>query len=431
MTAIPLVVDISKFKATGSWIGSLVPAAGYRPEGIGKTYWPPMNAKVKITAPMIPATQYANMKVRLGVSAPPVSFNWNTASGTGTQITPVQNQGPCGSCWAVSSSTAIGDQWAVATKRPAVVLSAMSLTNCTPNEDCVNGGEPADAAQVASVNGILPDSCWPYTCNCQMLSSVPDPKCQGPIAGCDRYFVTPNSWTSAVVLKQGANNPAQSVADVDVPATIELIKTSIMTGGPVVTGFNVPPDFMDPNFPTDPSFIFKSSATDDQSAGWHAVAITGWNVDAQGQLYWIIRNSWGTDWGYGGYFNTYAYPLNNRAWDIPTFSQTSIVAAERARIASIRGPAAAMVLDRDQVTGPSGGVTLWTIDLGRSPKPTANTGGLTLGQIQSALQSTTKKPWVKTLLYILGAVVLVALVYYFWSKSRKSSAATVTTATVA
>lgn len=33
----------------------------------------------------------------------------------------------------------------------------------------------------------------------------------------------------------------------------------------------------------------------------HAIAIVGWGIE-EDQKYWLIRNSWGADWGEGGYF---------------------------------------------------------------------------------------------------------------------------------
>lgn len=38
-------------------------------------------------------------------------------------------------------------------------------------------------------------------------------------------------------------------------------------------------------------------------AGGHAIKIIGWGTDSESNLpYWIVANSWGTDWGEDGFF---------------------------------------------------------------------------------------------------------------------------------
>ena len=43
----------------------------------------------------------------------------------------------------------------------------------------------------------------------------------------------------------------------------------------------------------------------------HIVVLVGWKDDAQIENggYWIVKNSWGTDWGYDGFFNIEYYSL--------------------------------------------------------------------------------------------------------------------------
>ncbi|EYC19985.1 hypothetical protein Y032_0023g813 [Ancylostoma ceylanicum] len=75
----------------------------------------------------------------------------------------------------------------------------------------------------------------------------------------------------------------------------KLIKKEIMTNGPVVASMRVFTDFYSYN-----GGVYVYTGGDDQ--GGHAVKIIGWGKE-RGTPYWLVANSWNTDWGEnGGYF---------------------------------------------------------------------------------------------------------------------------------
>jgi len=75
------------------------------------------------------------------------------------------------------------------------------------------------------------------------------------------------------------------------------IRREIWRWGPVATGMKVYPDFY--------TFDAKNDIYDwdgrGPQVGGHAIVLLGWGEE-RGKKYWIVRNSWGPDWGDGGYF---------------------------------------------------------------------------------------------------------------------------------
>lgn len=348
------VIDVKKLKTSpDNIVATLVPSQQFSAKDIGKKFLPPMTAQTKVKSPIV--TQSGFQMFASQVSSLPSNFVWTSKLGNAKRV---RNQGTCGSCWAVSTSTAIADRYLIATNKlsDSLVLSPMSITDCTQNEDCNTGGFPADAAETVARNGIVPDACWPYSCGCQMMA------CQTP-SNCVTYYVLPNTTKAAIVLKHGVNS-LHSLDDVDIQATIRFIQTEIYTKGPVVTGFSVPSDLQ--SIPSSSSYVYQTKTND--SIGWHAVCIIGWGTDSKG-LYWIIRNSWGTGFGYGGLFNAYAYPLNNIGFDIPLFmGNMNVQKATRARMLSINPNVPRMLLEAAMTPGAYGGVTIFDVD----PKPRKN-----------------------------------------------------------
>ncbi|XP_034230533.1 cathepsin B-like [Thrips palmi] len=68
----------------------------------------------------------------------------------------------------------------------------------------------------------------------------------------------------------------------------------IKTHGPVEASFDVYEDFLSYK-----SGVYRYLAGD--FVGGHAVRILGWGQE-KGVKYWLIANSWNTDWGEKGFF---------------------------------------------------------------------------------------------------------------------------------
>ncbi|KIH48661.1 papain family cysteine protease [Ancylostoma duodenale] len=79
------------------------------------------------------------------------------------------------------------------------------------------------------------------------------------------------------------------------PNNERSIRKEIMTNGPVVASFRVYSDFN----------LYKGGIyihTGGYERGGHAVKVIGWGTE-NGTDYWLIANSWNSDWGEnGGYF---------------------------------------------------------------------------------------------------------------------------------
>jgi hypothetical protein len=72
----------------------------------------------------------------------------------------------------------------------------------------------------------------------------------------------------------------------------------VYTYGPVATGFMVYNDFYSYDAKNE---IYQWDRKSKQIGG-HAVSVIGFGESKAGEKYWLVRNSWGTEWGDKGYF---------------------------------------------------------------------------------------------------------------------------------
>lgn len=195
----------------------------------------------------------------------PASFDMRT----GGFVTPVKDQGGCGSCVAFGTAATIESTIRRIRNNPglAIDLSEAQLFYCyarSQGRNCENGWWVQPAMDAAKT-GLAIEGSYPYTAgdqNCSNLAS---------------------NWQSSAVKISGWHE-IKSIAD---------MKEWLSTRGALVACFTVYNDF----------FAYKSgiyrNVVQNEKPGGHCVSIVGYN-DTEG--YWIAKNSWGQGFGENGFF---------------------------------------------------------------------------------------------------------------------------------
>jgi|WetSurSiteA1Bulk_404760.scaffolds.fasta_scaffold00671_13 C1A family cysteine protease len=211
------------------------------------------------------------------VAVVPAGLDWRNNGGD--FVTPVRNQGSCGSCWAFAATAAAESAWLIAQNWSAMDLNLAEqiLVSCSGAGDC-GGGYIGSASWYIQNTGLPEESCFPYTA----LDSNDNPPVTCSLACLN--------WPNSANKIDGYSG---------VSATVDAIKNALNTNGPLVTTMAVYNDF----------FSYSGGVythVTGSLAGYHAVVIIGYDDTGH---YFIVKNSWGSGWGstagYGtekGYF---------------------------------------------------------------------------------------------------------------------------------
>lgn len=201
----------------------------------------------------------------------PDSFDWRPLHA----VTPVRDQGRCGASYAFAVADNIAAAWYLARHNHNLMeLSPQYIASCGFFTYGCMGGSFAAVFPFIHDMGIFTEELYPF----EAAESGHSGWCKGDMIGQTDPHALIHSWTWIPVQNH------------------EELKLALVKNGPLVVGIN------------SNNLEFYHSGVDsglncDAFAQDHAMLLVGWGGKNEGQKeYWILKNSWGTDWGEAGYW---------------------------------------------------------------------------------------------------------------------------------
>ncbi|KAK0424046.1 hypothetical protein QR680_008470 [Steinernema hermaphroditum] len=196
----------------------------------------------------------------------PTSFDWRKHHA----ITAVKNQGGCGSCWAFSTAANIESVFAVK-KGKLFSLSEQQIVDCATDQEGCGGGWPIQAmADVKHMGGLEPERDYGYRGvdeRCRFNKTEVVVQINDAVS-----LSKDEQKIAAYLVKHGGVSVAFNAEDSIMGYTSGIVKLS--------------PEACNPETPD------------------HAVLLVGYGTE-KGVPFWIVKNSWGADWGENGYFRIF------------------------------------------------------------------------------------------------------------------------------
>merc|ERR1719321_2621563 len=200
-----------------------------------------------------------NLGMHEDAAASAAAIDWTTKGA----VTPVKNQGQCGSCWAFSTTGGLEGAWQLSSGN-LVSMSEQQFVDCDKVDSGCNGGLMDNAFGWAEKQAIATESSYAYTgrdgsCKSSFTTAIP----QGGVTGYKDVTKSASGLTSAL-----QNSPVSVAIEADQSAF------QMYTGGVITSGCGSNLD--------------------------HGVLAVGYGNE-DGTDYVLVKNSWGASWGDSGY----------------------------------------------------------------------------------------------------------------------------------
>eukprot|EP01084_Bolivina_argentea_P200358 342616_1 len=213
-----------------------------------------------------------NTNNNIDTSAAPTSIDWTNINGK-SYVTPIKNQGQCGSCWAFAVVANTESRHAIKynlTDDAILTLSEQQIVDCSTSngDNGCNGGQINPAYNyIKSTHGLCTEKEYPYL-------GTDHNKCKDNSCGTKYYpisgYTDATSDNEVSMLQVVAQGPTTVCIEADQSA-FQFYKTGVLDGT-------------------------CGTSTD------HCVQVVGYgHASASNMDYWKVKNSWGTSWGMEGY----------------------------------------------------------------------------------------------------------------------------------
>lgn len=212
-----------------------------------------------------------------------LAIDWRSTG----QLASPEHQGACGSCWAFASVHTLMDNLRIR-NQPSLHLSTQHVLECCASRACGGCSGASDNAagfDFLSRKYTVESSCKNYAYYGDTTINF--------------AYNQPGQWCSEYCKYPYSEVPASSFTKynmtdfVRLDSDINQIKAAL-SSGPLLAAVQLFGDL----------YIYKSGIYrhfDGPKLGYHSVEMVGYGSEA-GQDYWIIKNSWGQQWGENGYF---------------------------------------------------------------------------------------------------------------------------------
>jgi len=211
-----------------------------------------------------------NVKIR---NDAPSSYDWRTQG----RVSGVKDQGSCGSCWAFATVANLEGLY-YAEKKEMKTFSEQMVVDCDTYDSGCNGGLMEYTFDWLKKNGgINLEEDYPYIGFKQSCKSDPSKYADFKVTGYKKLGSSYETWS---------------------PVDEDEIKEFLYETGPLAIALNANP------LQTYVSGILDLPESKCSSSGInHAVTLVGYGTDAETSMdYWIVKNSWGINWGEEGFF---------------------------------------------------------------------------------------------------------------------------------